>query len=49
MQLQGDDMEIGFNSRFLIEMLNNVETEDVVIEMSEPNRAGILLPSESVD
>jgi DNA polymerase-3 subunit beta len=41
-------MEIGFNSRFLIEMLNNVETEEVVIEMSEPNRAGILLPSESV-
>lgn len=45
---KGEDMEIGFNSRFLIEMLNNVETEDVVIEMSEPNRAGILLPSESV-
>ena len=45
---KGDDMEIGFNSRFLIEMLNNVETEEVVIEMSEPNRAGILLPSESV-
>ncbi len=45
---KGEDMEIGFNSRFLIEMLNNVETEEVVIEMSEPNRAGILLPSESV-
>jgi DNA polymerase-3 subunit beta len=45
---KGDDMEIGFNSRFLIEMLNNVETEEVVIEMSEPNRAGILLPNESV-
>lgn len=45
---KGDDMSIGFNSRFLIEMLNNVETEEVVLEMSEPNRAGILLPSESV-
>ena len=45
---KGDDMAIGFNSRFLIEMLNNVETEEVVLEMSEPNRAGILLPSESV-
>jgi len=45
---KGDDMAIGFNSRFLIEMLNNVETEEVVLEMSEPNRAGILLPSESI-
>ena len=45
---KGDDMAIGFTSRFLIEMLNNVETEEVVIEMSEPNRAGILLPNESL-
>ena len=40
----GDDMEIGFNSRFINEMLNNVESENVVIEMSQPNRAGIILP-----
>jgi DNA polymerase III subunit beta len=41
----GEDMEIGFNSRFLMEMLNNIETSEVRIEMSEPSRAGIILPS----
>ena len=40
----GTDIEIGFNSRFLVEMLNNLESEEVIIELSAPNRAGILLP-----
>lgn len=43
-QFEGDDMEIGFNSRFLIEMLSNLDTETVHLEMSAPNRAGILTP-----
>ena len=42
----GVDMEIGFNSRFLMEMLNNIDTTDVRLEMSEPSRAGLLMPSE---
>lgn len=45
---KGDDMSIGFNSRFLIEMLSNLETDEVILEMSEPNRAGILNPGDSV-
>ena len=40
----GDDIEIGFNSRFLIEMTNNLESDDLKLEMSLPNRAGILRP-----
>ena len=40
----GDDMQIGFNSRFLIEMLNNLDTEMVTLSMSHPNRAGIIRP-----
>lgn len=43
----GEDMEIGFNSRFLMEMLNNLESPEVRLEMSAPNRAGLLMPSES--
>lgn len=43
-QYTGDDMEIGFNSRFLIEMLSNLDSDEVNFEMSAPNRAGILLP-----
>lgn len=41
----GDDMEIGFNSRFLMEMLNNLDSTEVKLEMSEPSRAGLLKPS----
>jgi DNA polymerase-3 subunit beta len=43
-QYEGEDIEIGFNSRFLVEMLSNLEAENVNLEMSAPNRAGILLP-----
>ncbi len=45
----GDDMEIGFNSRFLMEMLNNLESTEVKLEMSEPSRAGLLKPMESAE
>ncbi|MFN3916235.1 MAG: DNA polymerase III subunit beta [Flavobacteriales bacterium] len=42
----GEDMEIGFNSRFLLDMLNNIDSGEISLEMSAPNRAGILLPTE---
>jgi len=41
----GEDLEIGFNSRFLLEMLNNVDSQEVKIMMSEPNRAGLIVPA----
>ena len=41
---QGDDMQIGFNSRFLSEMLSNLNSNEVLLELSLPNRAGILTP-----
>jgi len=40
-------LEIGFNSKFLIEMLNNIDTEEVSVEMSDPSRAGIILPEKN--
>jgi len=46
---QGDDMQIGFNSRFLSEMLSNLTPSEVLIEMSLPNRAGILTPIDGTD
>ena len=42
----GDEMEIGFKSVFLIEILSNIMSEDVVLELSDPTRAGLLLPKE---
>lgn len=41
----GEDMEIGFNSRFLVEMVGNLDSDEIIIEMSAPNRAGIILPN----
>ena len=41
----GDDMQIGFNSRFLVEMLSNLSSDEVKLELSLPNRAGILTPT----
>ncbi|WP_299550428.1 DNA polymerase III subunit beta [Seonamhaeicola sp.] len=46
---QGDDMQIGFNSRFLTEMLNNLNSDEVQLEMSMPNRAGILTPIDGLE
>jgi DNA polymerase-3 subunit beta len=46
---QGDDMQIGFNSRFLTEMLSNLSSDEVSLEMSLPNRAGILTPADGLD
>jgi len=45
----GDDMEIGFNSRFFVEMLNNLDSSEIQLEMSLPNRAGILTPVDGIE
>jgi DNA polymerase-3 subunit beta len=42
----GEDIEIGFNAKFLIEMLNNSDTDQIRLMMSAPNKAGIILPVE---
>lgn len=46
-QYEGDEMEIGFKSVFLLEILSNVSSSDVLIELSDPTRAGIILPVEN--
>jgi DNA polymerase III subunit beta len=48
-QYEGEDMEIGFNSKFVIDMLNNIGAEQIIIEMSAPNRAGIILPLDGLE
>ncbi len=42
-------MQIGFNSRFLLEMLNHLDSNDIQLEMSLPNRAGILTPIDGLE
>lgn len=46
---QGDDLEIGFNSKFLVEMLSNLNSDQVQLRMSLPNRAGILTPVDGLE
>ena len=46
---EGSDIEIGFNSRYLIEILNNISSEDIQLEMSIPSKAGILRPTVNTD
>ena len=46
---KGEAIEIGFNSRFLMEMLNNMDTEHIIFELSAPNRAGLLSPESNND
>ncbi len=46
-QYEGDEMEIGFKSVFLSEILANIGSTEVVFEMSDPSKAGIMLPFES--
>ena len=43
-EYNGDEMEIGFNAKFLIEMLNNVNSNTLSFELSAPNRAGLVVP-----
>jgi DNA polymerase-3 subunit beta len=40
----GEDIEIGFNAKFLIEMLTNLDSDKIALNMSAPNKAGVILP-----
>lgn len=44
-EFNGETLEIGFNAKFLVEMLSNISSSTITIELSQPNRAGIILPS----
>ena len=45
-QYAGNTMSIGFNSTFLIDILGNISSEEVVIELADPSRAGVITPME---
>lgn len=45
-QYDGEDLSIAFNAKFLIEMLNGADTEEIIIELSTSTKAGIIKPSE---
>lgn len=46
-QYEGDSIAIGFKSPFVLEILSNIQSENVVLELSDPTRPGLFLPFES--
>lgn len=46
---EGSDIEIGFNASLLIDIINNATTDEVLVELSTPNRAGIVLPTKQAE
>src|SRR5690606_36413140 len=48
-QFEGEDTEIGFNAKFLVEMMIKLNTSEVVIEKSTPNSTGLLTPAMKED
>jgi len=46
-EFAGEDIEIGFNAKFLMEMVNNLDCSDLTLKLSEPNRAGLLIPEDA--
>jgi len=48
-EYDGDDMNIAFNSKLMVEMIPLIDDEEILIELSQPSRAGIMKPSEKKD
>ncbi len=48
-QYDGEDLQIAFNAKFLIEMLNGAETPEIIMELSTSTKAGIIKPSEQLE
>lgn len=44
---EGEPLSIGFKGVFLIEILNNIPSSEVILELADPTRAGLMLPVEN--
>ena len=46
-QFAGVELSIGFKATYLIEILNNINSTEVVVELADPSRAGLIIPAEN--
>ena len=46
-QYEGDAIHIGFKAPLLIDILNGISSADIIMELADPSRAGIILPFEN--
>ena len=45
-QYEGSPLNIGFKPTFLVEIMNNIATQEVIMELADPSRGGVILPTE---
>lgn len=45
-EYDGTPMSIGFKGTFLLDILNSILGQDVVLELADPSRAGVIVPAE---
>ena len=48
-QYSGNPMSIGFKSTFLIDILNNISSSEIIVELADPSRAGVIIPAEQTE
>jgi DNA polymerase-3 subunit beta len=48
-QYNGEDLLIAFNAKFLIEMLGAADSDEVLMELSTPTKAGIIRPTDKAE
>ena len=46
-QFDGTELNIGFKATYLIEILSNINSEEVILELADPSRAGLIVPAEN--
>ncbi|MDR0845142.1 MAG: DNA polymerase III subunit beta [Tannerella sp.] len=46
-QYEGPDFSIGFKATFLIEMLSNINTSEIILALADPSRAGVIVPEQN--
>lgn len=45
-EYDGNTMSIGFNGPFLLEVLNSISSQDIILELADPSRAGVVVPAD---
>lgn len=48
-EYDGSPMSIGFNGPFLIDVLNSMTSTDIILELADPSRAGVIMPADQGD
>ncbi len=48
-QYEGTNMSIGFKAGFLIDILNNIPSQEITLQLADPSRAGVIVPTEQAE